>query len=103
MLLIPRIAEIMGKNVERALSVQAMKTKFYSDHKEFEAHKGIVSKVIESLDGKHPGISYKELTEKAVPLVQMEIARRGNIDTSKPEKPTKERLNVPLGGDSGVL
>lgn len=103
MLLIPQIAEIMSKNVERALAMQAHKTKFYADHKEFEAYKDVVAKVLQSLDDKHPGIAYKELTDKAIPLIQFEIANKGRLNLTKPEKPTREMLNVPLGGDAGAL
>lgn len=108
--------EIINAAVERALlslpdalgnlmSHQAMfarmNKEFYQKYPEFAKQKEVVARVLEGVEAENPGMDYKLILEKAVPVIKDTINNAKSLDMSSLGKLDKR---IPdLTNDNGAI
>jgi hypothetical protein len=82
---IERLLKRMPSVISNLMKEQAVHFKlnkaFYEENPQFIPHKDVVAKTIEQLDGENPAMDYKELLNKAIPIIQSRIGAMKGIDT----------------------
>ena len=86
LLLLP---EVVGNLISNQIQQVKMNREFYEKFPEFGKNKEIVSSVLERVDGENPGVGYKEVLDKAVPLIRERLSVAKKLDLKVSPKPNR--------------
>lgn len=82
-------------------NMQEVSTKFYDKHKDLATHKSFVSKIIEELEHKHPGLSVEKIADLAAVEAKQRLTRMADInvtgDVSVDKSTLSDRLSSIIG------
>ena len=82
-----RSLPLINENIiKRSAVLHEMSRKFYEDNKDLEAHKDMVAKVIERIEGQNPGMDFDKILLKAAPMAREAIKAEEKILTSSVTK-----------------
>ena len=74
------LPQVIGNLMASHAALLKANKEFYGANPGFKEHKTLVASVMESIEGKNPFISRKELEEKAIPEIKKKISVLKQID-----------------------
>lgn len=88
------LPNVMADMMMQSESLRMLNQNFYKGNEEFKKHKDIVASVVEEIDMKNPGLDYKNILEKATPIIKNRIKLTSSLDVENKRKPTLEELDT---------
>lgn len=92
------IPVMIGKLMQVASSTRAMVQKVYDDNPEFKKYKEVVVLTIQEVEAQNAGLTYQEVTDKAIPIIKQKIVEFERISSSVMSSPTVESIEKRLNG-----
>lgn len=93
------IPDIIGNLMTNHMSLIRINKDFYDKHKEFASNKDAVASIVEMIEGQNPGMDYKEILEKAVPLVRERIKTVKSLDMKSAPRPSRNISHLEFKGN----
>ena len=87
------LPEVMSNLLQEKVAMQKLAKEFYAANKDFNAHKDIVGTTLEELETAEPGKQYKEILDKATPIIKKRIKDITLSDITNTTAPTNLTLN----------
>ena len=81
-----RLPEVVGNLITNHVQNNKINKEFYAKYPEFKIHRDVVMAVIEKLDGDNPLTDYKDILEKAVPIIKNQIKTQKSLNIKPSEK-----------------
>ena len=101
--LLLRMPEVVGNLMRSVALKKKLGTQLFHDHPDFVAHKQLVMKVIESVEGKDVTKDYSDVIQEAIPIIQRQIGLVDGINMTS-IKPNSHAVPRKIVDDlNGVL
>jgi len=68
-----RMPEVLGNLIQEHAVANKMNKKFYESHPEFKSNISTVRSVVEQVESENTSLEYKEILDKATPLIKERI------------------------------
>jgi len=81
-----RLPEVVGNLITNHVQNNKINKEFYTKYPEFKAHRDVVMAVIEKIDGANPLTDYKDILDKAVPIIKSQIKTQKSLNIKPSEK-----------------
>ncbi len=94
LLLIP---DVIGNLITNHIGLLKMNREFYETHKEFLTHKDIVQAAVEATEGQNPGLDYKAILDRAIPVIKNWIDTTNKLDNKTVPKPVRDLRSFEFG------
>ncbi len=96
------IPEVIGNLIQTHLHSIKLNKKFYTDFPEFNSNRDLVTQIVESVEGKNPGLDYEQILKQAVPVIRERMKTVKSLDLQKITKPNRNLSSLKLA-DNGDL
>ena len=83
------IPEVIGNLLTHHAALAEMNQKFYAQHGEFANYRDVVASVVEMVEGRQPTLAYKDILEKAVPIVRERLKTMQSLDMTTVKRPDR--------------
>ena len=97
------LPEIIGSLIMNHANLIALNREFYRKYPDFAKNKDIVTAVVEVMDGNNPGMDYKKILEKAVPVIKEQIKTARGLDKTVVSRPNRRLPSLSDQSDHGEL
>lgn len=91
-----KIPEVIGNLLVQHATLLKLTREFYEKHPDFAAHKPTVAAVLEEVEHNSVGLSFREVFDKAIPLIRERIKTVKSLDTKSIEKPKRDLSHLDL-------
>jgi len=75
-----RMPEVIGNLIQEHAATLKINKAFQKDYPEFKPHLDLVRKVVEDTELRNPGLDYKEILAKSVPLIRENIVLKAKAE-----------------------
>lgn len=90
------IPDVIGNLITNQVNLLKLNRKFYEQFPEFSKNKSIVSSVVEYVESQYPGLEYKKILDKAVPIIRDRIRTMGQLNLNEVKRPNRElQIDIP--------
>lgn len=79
-----------------AVELRKVSQDFYKNYSDLEPHKGLVVKVMEQVESKHPGKSYEEIAQKTAEETRRRLRAGEGLNMNRESKPSNGKINESL-------
>lgn len=88
------LPNVMADMMMQHEGLRKLNQDFYKGNEDFKKHTNIVASVIEEIDMKNPGLDYKDILERARPIIKERIQLTSTLDVGNKRMPTPKELDI---------
>ncbi len=100
LLMLPDVVANLAANHSEMMSI---KKEFFEKNKDLVDHKDITASVIESIESQNPGMSYREVLRKSIPIIRDRLLTVKGLDVSSAPRPTRRIPSLSTSSNNGEL
>ena len=78
-----RMPEVIGNLIQEHSVLLKLNKEFQTRYPEFKTHLSLVRSIVENTELKNPGLSYRDILEKAVPEIKEKIKLKDVVKASE--------------------